>query len=740
MTLRPDLTRNIFCICLAAVLCVAVSSMLSGCHHESIHSDPAINHLKGQASSYLLDHANDPVHWYPWGDEAFAVARRDNKPIFLSSGFAACHWCHVMHHESFEDAAIAKILNDNFVSILVDREERPYVDEVYSRAALAIGGKSGSPLTVFLTPDKKPFFAGTYFPRKDKMGLPSFAKILQGVLDSWHKHRSDVDKTANQLCLSVYTFDGGKAGPAPDQSTIDQAGAKLLNEVDYDFGGILGVRKLALPGALTLAMQKIVLDPKQLNKETAGYSAFLSSTLNHMALGGVRDQLNGGFFRLSTDREWRVPHFEKMLDNNALMAQIYLEAGLLNKNDHWKAIGLDTLDYCLKDLSSPDGTFFSSVDADSGGEEGAYYKFTPEEITRELGAADGKLFCTIYSVNSEGGGEAGGKALYFSMPEEKLAQTEGVNLPQFEKKIAALKAKLAASPMMQKRVRPVVDKKIITSWNALMISALVQGYKVSGDERYLGAAKKCASFLLKNLCQGKLLHRIWAEGKADVSGCLDDYSFFVRALLDLATIDSDPAWLNQAIALNQTIVGHFFSHRVGFYLTANNKEQALVRTGCARDNGGASPAAIEIMNLVRLYEITGDSHLKTVIERTVKRYGDGLKAEPISYGFLLAAMDRVFHQGQRLEILEGDDKDVAKHLKRQLYQYYAPHMVSVVLAPPQFAALANPGHPGRTAQSATANKSAAYFCNSLTKVCDRPLTDPLSLKSKLSELAFQGGL
>lgn len=294
--------------------------------------------------------------------------------------------------------------------------------------------------------------------------------------------------------------------------------------------------------------------------------------------------------------------------------------------------------------------------------------------------------------------------------------------------------------MMQKRVRPAVDKKVVTSWNALMISALVQGYKVSGDDQYLVAAKGCASFLLKNLCRGKLVHRIWADGKADVSGCLDDYAFLIRALLDLATVDSDPNWLNQAMALNETVISHFFSHHAGFYLTANNKDQAFMRTGCAQDNGGVSPSAIEVMNLVRLYEITGDAHLKNVIDRTVRRYGDGVKSEPTSFGFLLAAMDRVFHQGLRLEILEGNDGETAKSLKQQVYQFYAPHLVSVVLAPTQFAALANPGHPGRTVRSATANKSAAYFCNSLTRVCDKPVLQPSVLGSKLADLALRGGL
>ncbi len=745
MTLTKALARNILSIGLATAVGIASMPILAGCQQSNIQSNPGINHLKGQASPYLLDHAGDPVHWYPWGDEAFAVAKRENRPVFLSIGFAACHWCHVMHRQSFEDPATAKILNDNFVSIKVDREEMPYIDEVYCRAAQAIGGRGGWPLSVFLTPDKKPFFAGTYFPKTDMYGLPAFSKVLQSVTESWQKHRGDVDKTANELCLAIYSLDGGKALLPPDKSTVEKAGAKLLDEADKEYGGVLGARKFALPGVLALAMQQIVLDPKAHLPATTGYLAYVSTTLNQMASGGIRDQLHGGFFRYATDRTWHIPHFEKMLCDNALIAQSYLDGALLNGNSHWKAVGLDTLDFCLSEFGAPDGTFYGSSDADSGGQEGAFYTYTPEEISAALGPADGKLFCTVYSVSARPGARDRHSVLYFSESEEKLAQGLGIRLPEFEKRLKVLKTKLINSELIKKRIRPTVDKKAITAWNGLMISALVEGYKVSGDEKYLIAAKRCASFLFKNMCQGKWIHRIWADGKAEISGCLDDYAFFIRALLDLAEVESDPNWLIQATALNETVVAHFFSHHRGFYLTANNKEQALARTGCARDNGLASPAAIEIMNLVRLYEITGDSHLKNVIDRVVQRPGDAIKSEPTSYGFLLAALDRVFHQGDRLELLEGTDRDTAERLKQQIWQHYAPHLVSVVLAPKQFATLATAGHPGHSTQSiedskAVNSKSGAYFCNSLTKTCDKPLSDPGMLKAKLSDLAARGGL
>jgi hypothetical protein len=708
------------------------------------------NHLKGQVSPYLIEHLNDPVDWYPWGDEAFSRAKRENKPIFLSSGFAACHWCHVMHRESFEDAATAKILNDNFVSIKVDREERPYVDEVYSRAAQAIAGRGGWPLTVFLTPDKKPFFAGTYFPRTEKYGLPAFTTVLEAVLDSWHKRRGDVDKTANELCLAIYNLDGGRAGGHPDRATIDSAAAKLLESVDTEFGGLHGERKFAAPGTLALAMQLIVSNPNVASagapahisapaNHTKDYLAYVTTTLSHMAQGGVHDQLHGGFFRYATDRAWHIPHFEKMLCDNALFAQTYLNAGLLTGKESWKALGLSTLDFCLKDFATSEGSFYGSIDADSGGQEGAYYTFTPEEIKSALGPVDGQLFCTVYSVSAKGNDKDGRSVLYLSDSPEKLAQSCSMKLDQFQEKLGALKAKLAQSALMQKRVRPIIDKKVITAWNALMISALVDGYKVSGDEKYLAAAKKCAFFLLKNLCQGKTIHRIWADGKEEIAGCLDDYAYTIRALLDLAAVDSDPIWLSQATGLNETVVGHFFSHRVGFYYTANNKDQALVRTGCARDNGVPSPVGIEVVNLVRLSEINGDSHLKSVIARTINCYGDSVKVEPTAYGFLLAAMDQVLHKSERLVIVDGKDKLLANQLERQLWQFYAPHVVSIKVGAKEFAAMTQLATEPKSDQTPVVpENTGAYFCSGTA--CDKPLADSVLLKTKLSDLAAHGGL
>jgi uncharacterized protein len=732
--------KKCFSFCLIALLAALFLPFLQSCQQASVHSRPDINHLKGEKSPYLLEHANDPVHWYPWCDEAFARARQENKPLFLSIGFASCHWCHVMHSQSFMDPATAKILNDNFISIKVDREERPYIDEVYCRAAQAISGRGGWPLSVFLLPDKEPFFAGTYFPKTDADGLPAFTKVLQSVLDGYHQRKGKIEKTANDLCRAIYDFDGKKEGPAPDKTTVPAAGATLFSEVDRQYGGIMGVRKFALPGALNLAMQLVVLDPQRKSSETNGYLEYLSSTLNHMALGGVHDQLNGGFFRYSTDRQWHIPHFEKMLADNALLAQIYLQASLLTGNQHWKSIGIETLDFCLSEFATPEGTFLGSSDADSGGREGTFYTYTPEEITSVLGPADGKLFCTVYSVTAKGNTKEGRSVLYFFDSEEKLAQTQGIKLPEFESRIKAMKVRLAGSKMISERIKPIVDKKVITGWNGLMISALVEGYKVSGDEKYLAAARKCAGFLLKNLCQGKWLERVWVGDKAEVSGCLDDYAFLIRALLDLATVDSDPKWLERAIAFNDTVVAHFFSHRVGFYLTANNKEQALVRTGCARDNGVASPAAIEFANLFRLYQITGDPHLSKALDRTVKPFEDDVRSEPTSYGFLLSAIDLVFHKGDRLEIVEGSDKKVATSLKQEVYRCYAPHMVTVLLGPQQFASLAHANQQAQPANSAGAAGSAAYFCNLQTKTCEKPVADPAALRAKLVDLAAHGAL
>ncbi|MBS2008267.1 MAG: thioredoxin domain-containing protein [Cyanobacteria bacterium SZAS TMP-1] len=597
------------------------------------------NHLVGQVSPYLLEHAHDPVNWYPWGEEAFARAKKENKPVFLSSGFAACHWCHVMQRESFSDAQTAKFLNDNFISIKVDREERPDVDEVYTRAAQAVGGRAGWPLTVFLTPDKKAFFASTYFPKEQKFGLPPFRQVLQEVLKLWRDKRGVVDQTTRELSAAIAGFDDAQV----QQSTagvVRRGGKKFLERVDREWGGISGERKFALPGALTLALQLLAATPRadwDRVELTKGYKQYLVNTLEHMARGGIRDQLRGGFFRYSTDAQWHVPHFEKMLSDNALIAQCYLKAGRLLGREDFKSTGLNTVDFCLKQFAAADGAFYGSTDADSGGREGAYYTFTPAEIESVLGPLDGKFFCTVYGI------KAGAGVLYMSAPPESLAALNKLSCPQFLARLESLKAKLLSSALVQKRARPRVDIKVVTAWNGLMISALVEAYRSSGDSKYLTAAHRCQDFIDKNMIVGKQLRRVFAAGKARVDGCLDDYAFEIRALLDLAEVDKSPRWLKEAGVLNEEVLAHFVGPRVGFYYTASGAgaDRALIRTGCAEDSGIPSAAAIEVSNLLRLYKISLDKRLLAVAESAIKHNSHNAEVEPAAYGYFLCAIQQL---------------------------------------------------------------------------------------------------
>jgi len=619
---------------------------------------PAANHLQGQVSPYLLEHAHDAVDWYPWGEAPFARAKKENKPVFLSSGFAACHWCHVMQKESFTDAATAKVLNENFVCILVDREELPAVDEAFARAVQAVGGRAGWPLTVFLTPAKKPFFAGTYFPTEPKLGLPPFTQVLRGVLKSWREKRTAVDQSALELYHSVSALNSIVV-QKDKTDTVTSAGEKLVQRVDPDWGGISGDRKFAHPGALLFAVQQLGSMPKaawRKNPLAQGYLQYLTATLDNMNNGGIHDQLRGGFFRYASDRQWRVPHFEKMLSDNALISQCYLAGADLTGNDNWKNVGLATLDFCLTHLTSPQGAFFGSIDADSGGKEGGYYTFTEGEIFLALGPADGKYFCTAYGVNGGGGEHSRGLNKIHSRdgrsvlclpggPELASARDESsidkANLDAGATRLSRLRAKLLASDMMAKRPRPRIDTKIIAGWNGLMVSSLVSAYKKSGQKKYLQAAIRCQSFISKNLYAGGSLKRIFADGRAEVNGCLDDYAYQIRALLDLSEVEKNPQYAAAAVALNGYVLAHFVGPRVGFYYSPVGSEPALVRTSCARDIGMPAPAAIQVSNLLRLYRLTGNQSFLSVAQATSKIYCHDAAVDPTNYGFMLCAIDQV---------------------------------------------------------------------------------------------------
>ena len=625
--------------------CAAASAMLTGSAQAVAKTLPSkVNHLIGQASPYLLSYDQDPVNWYPWGDEAFARAGRENKAVFLSSGFAACHWCHVMHRESFQDVEIADYLNKHFISVIIDREERPDLDATYSRALELSGARVGWPMSIMLTPDRRPFLAGTYFPKKASADQPAFIDILRAAEDKWTNHHAEVEATG-QAIFKQLRQESVKPEFQPAQPTagvLRQAGDNLLNRVDFERGGLLAERKFPLPSVLRFCLLMAGSDQTEVGGKRQAYKKFVLNTLSHMDSGGIQDQLRGGFFRYATSSDWGSPHFEKMLSDNAMIAQCYFDAYLLSRDAHWKQVGQRTLDFCLSELLSPgkDDTeaFFSSIDADSGGIEGQFYKFDRRQLKLALGDVDAQFFADSYGLAASGenvlqrSGTIGGA----------MTRSGKVALADSEQSIRLdrLKQKLLRSALLKSRPRPIVEKRIIAGWNGLIISALVQGYQATGEKKYLQGALKCGHYLRANIFS-KDIRKLPAETFLN----LDDYAYCERAFLDLAVQNNDPEWLKAAEKIDKIVLKHFVSPTVGFYFTPNDRLDNPIRAACATDEGRPSACAVAVENLLRLATDQADnSSRRALAGRILKIYAGIAPVEPAQYAEMLVAMKKFVDQ------------------------------------------------------------------------------------------------
>ncbi|GIW11249.1 MAG: thioredoxin domain-containing protein [Dehalococcoidia bacterium] len=527
------------------------------------------NRLQYETSPYLLQHAHNPVDWYPWGEEAFRRAREENKPVLLSIGYAACHWCHVMERESFEDEATAALMNELFINIKVDREERPDVDQVYMTAVQALTGQGGWPLTVFLTPTGEPFYGGTYFPPEDRHGLPAFRRVLRAVAEAYHTRPGEIAAAAHQITAHLREAQQLNAPPEPLQHAIlDQAIRAVLPTFDQVNGGFGGAPKF--PQAMTL---ELLLRQAARTGEVS-LRAMVELTLQRMAAGGIYDQLGGGFHRYAVDAAWQVPHFEKMLYDNALLARLYLAAWLFTGEASFRRVAEETLDYVLREMAAPGGGFCSSQDADSEGEEGKYYLWTLGEILDLLGPEDGRLFAAFYGVTAEGNFE-GKNILHGTGTLEEVAARSGVTPEDLQAVLARGRQRLLAA--REQRVKPGRDEKVLTSWNGMLLRALAEAAAALGREDYRTAAEETATFLLETLRpQGRLL-RTFKDGRAHVLGYLEDYAHLIDGLLALYELTFAPCWLAEAEALADAMLDLFWDESLpGFYDTARDHEQLIV--------------------------------------------------------------------------------------------------------------------------------------------------------------------
>jgi uncharacterized protein len=667
------------------------------------------NKLAGSTSPYLLQHAHNPVDWYPWGKEALDRAKKENKPIFLSIGYSSCHWCHVMERESFENEEVAKLMNDLFVSIKVDREERPDVDEVYMNAVQMMTGSGGWPLSVFLTPDLKPFLGGTYFPPEGRYGRPGFKDLLRHAAKVYRENPKEVARVAAAVTMRLERIAAGPAEAAAklDAELMDAAVTHFRRSFDETWGGFGNAPKFPPTGALELMLRRNASKP---NKDLL---AMVTVTLDKMATGGMYDQLGGGFHRYSVDRQWLVPHFEKMLYDNALLAIVYLDAWRVTRKPLYRRTARDTLDYVLRVMTDEGGGFHSAEDADSEGVEGKYYVWTPGEIETVLGKDDAEMFAAFFGVTEDGNFEEK-NILTAATPADEFARERKMTADELLLRLAAMKKKLLA--IRDKRVAPGKDDKVLADWNGLMISAMARGYQVLGDERYRDAANKAADFVLTTMRpKGQLLHT-YRNGTAHIDAFLDDYAFVIQGLLDLYEATFEIKRVTQAKELANEMIKVMWDEKSGgFYSSAAGKADLLVRGKDAYD--GATPAGNGIAPhaLLRLARLADDKDLYDKAEQTLALFASVAKERPYIFTRLLCAIDFRLAPAREVVIAgrPGDERTAA--LLDAVRQRYLPNTVVA-------ASMAGPSDalPLLKARVPLNGKPAAYVCENYA--CQRPVT------------------
>lgn len=709
--------------------------MIDSTQHQAKPEKREPNRLISETSTYLRQHAYNPVDWYPWGEEAISKARSEDKPILLSIGYSACHWCHVMEHESFEDEEVAALMNKLFVNIKVDREERTDLDEIYMKAVQMLTGHGGWPMTVFLTPDLKPFFAGTYFPPQDRHGIPSFRRVLLGVDAAWSTQRQDVEESSADITHHLSLLDKLPNDNVVDlnPSLIDDAVTRLIKVFDRTWGGFGGAPKFPHTASISLGIRSLKPGCKEKTALQFESLEMIQTTLDKMAEGGIHDHLAGGFARYSVDRKWLVPHFEKMLYDNALLVRNYFEGYLVTGRTWWREVAKDILHFAERELLMPEGGFYCSLDADSEGEEGKFYVWTPPEIIEVLGTEDGAWFNKIFDVTTHGNFEHGKSILHLSATPEEVASSEGLTETAFWERVNPLKLKLLDA--RAKRIRPGRDEKMLTSWTSLMISAYVDGYKFTSDEHYLEIAVRAAEFIIDKLMVNGRLLRSYGRGQAKLNAYLDDYACFIQSLLDLASVHPDPKWLGHALALNDVVLSSFLDREDGgFFFTSTDHEQLITRSKLFYDGSTPSPTSVSVTNLVRLARITGNQEFAAIAERTFAIYAPYFAKAPDQFSNLLCALDFHLSKGTEIVLVVDSTRDDWKPLLQSVNSAWLRGTVVLVVDQNKVASATDAVKSQALIQERYMidGTPTAYLCHNFS--CDRPLTDPAMLKERLSVL------
>jgi len=637
------------------------------------------NRLINEKSPYLLQHAYNPVDWYPWGEEAFKKAEEENKPVFLSIGYSTCHWCHVMEHESFEDTAVAEIMNKVFVSIKVDREERPDIDHIYMTVCQMMTGHGGWPLSIVMTPDKRPFFSGTYFPKENRYGRIGFVELIKNIDRAWKNQKEDVEQTADQITGYLKQASINDEGTDIPPIVLDDTYEYYSQRFDEQYGGFGTSPKFPSPHNLIFLLRyyKRSNEPKALD--------MVKKTLVEMRKGGIFDHIGYGFHRYSTDQHWLLPHFEKMLYDQAMLTHAYIEAYQITYNESFRRTAEQILEYVLRDMTSIEGGFFSAEDADSEGEEGKFYVWTKDEVKTILGEEEGELFCKIFNFTDDGNYE-----------EESTRARNGTNIPHLTKSIEEIikesevdpaelinklnKARLTLFANREKRIHPQKDDKILTDWNGLMISAFAKAGRVFNNNNYISAVENAVGFINDKLKtkDGLLIHR-YRDGEAKLTATIDDYAFNIWGLLELYESTFETKYLSQAIDLHDKAMKHYWDFvNGGFFFTPDFGESLLVRTKEIYDSAIPSGSSVMMNNLIKLGSLTSNQEYEKIADLLSKSFSENAKKNPQAFTFFLCGLD--FAKGPSFEvILSGKTIDDAQPFIEKLREKFIPNKVVLVV-------------------------------------------------------------
>ncbi len=681
---------------------------------ENKHKDN--NKLLQEKSPYLLQHAHNPVDWYPWGGEAFARAVAEDKPIFLSIGYSCCHWCHVMERESFEDEEVASVLNKSFISIKVDREERPDIDHIYMNVCQVLTGSGGWPLTILMTPDRKPFFAGTYFPKKDRMGHPGLIEILDQISNLWINERDKVDKSVDSIMQHMEnTTDTDEHGEIT-KDILDIAFNNLKSAFDSLHGGFGKAPKFPTPHNLCFLLRYY--------NETKNEEALhiVEKTLESMYRGGMYDHIGFGFSRYSTDRKWLVPHFEKMLYDNALISIAYLEVYQLTKKEAYKNVAGQIFEYILRDMTSEDGAFYSAEDADSEDEEGKFYVWMPEELEMILGQKEGKIFAEYFDVTEAGNfeGENIPNLINNESPFQRVAA-----LPMDESRDKIFKYR-------EDRIHPYKDDKILTAWNGLMIAAMAYGARVLSDNRYRDAAENAIGFIKKHLVRedGRLLAR-YRDGESAYPAYIDDYAFLVWGLIELYETTFSLDYLEFALKLNEDMIKYFHDEKNGgFYIYGSDSEELIARPKDIYDGATPSGNSVATLNLLRLSRITGRSELEDMAHMQFKAFSKSVAHYPSAYSYFMMSVIHAYSKAREIVLVGKREDTSTQKLMDKINSNYMPNTVVVFKDINENQTKINKLINYVEHNEVVDNKATAYVCEGFA--CKAPINDWKELEEILN--------